>query len=129
MVRRSFGCVTAAPRYLNPHHAPHNPPSGSPGRRPGSVRRTTTVDALRPNELDQRLTLTGRGRDLITRPDGTTEVAATASSHTECAYPGGPVIQSVATEPEVSGLDTLIGRIASTGFRAAIDAGTSAKPG
>jgi Protein of unknown function (DUF2889) len=118
-----------AERYLDPSHGPHEPTSGSPTRRPGSVRRTTTVDSLRPNEADQRLTLLGRGRDLITYPDGRTEVAATASSHIEIAYTAGPVVQSVTTEPVVTGAETLVGRVASTGFRAAIDAGTSARHG
>jgi hypothetical protein len=34
-------------RYIDPRHGTHAPTTGTPARRPGSVRRTTTVDALR----------------------------------------------------------------------------------
>jgi hypothetical protein len=66
---------------------------------------------------------------LVTLPDGSTRVAATASSYVEIGYTAGPIVQSVETEPAVSGLDSLVGRVASTGFRAAIDEGTSATHG
>lgn len=75
------------------------------------------------------VTLDGRARDLITHQDGTTEVAATASSRVLVGYTAGPVVQSVQLEPAVGGLDGLVGRLASTGFRAAIDAETTARPG
>jgi hypothetical protein len=87
------------------------------------------VDALRPTELDSQLTLLGRARDLVTHPDGTTSVVATASSRVELDYTGGAIVQTVQTDPEVRGLETLVGRVASSGFRAAIDAGTSARHG
>jgi hypothetical protein len=116
-------------RYLDPRHGPHEPTSGTPARRPGSVRRTTTVDALRSEGLTRSLTLDGRARDLITHSDGRTEVAGTASSHIDIAYTGGPVVQAVRTEPVVQGLDALVGRVASTGFRAVIDDSTTAERG
>lgn len=93
------------------------------------MRRTSTVDALRPTELSRQLTLLGRARDLVTHADGSTSVMGTASSRVELDYTGGAVVQSVQTDPEVSGLETLVGRVASSGFRAAIDAGTSARHG
>ncbi|WP_035920382.1 hypothetical protein [Frankia sp. QA3] len=39
--------MPAVPR-THPRHGTHDPTAGTPPRRPGSVRRTTTVDMLRP---------------------------------------------------------------------------------
>ncbi|MCW2524836.1 MAG: hypothetical protein JWO63_3171 [Frankiales bacterium] len=119
----------AEQRYLDPRHGPHEPTTGTPPRRPGSIRRTSTVDSLRTMAGDRRLALHGRARDLLTRADGTTEVAATARTLVEIAYTAGPIVQRVETEPPVSGLAGLTGRLASTGFRAAIDEETSASRG
>jgi hypothetical protein len=47
----------------------------------------------------------------------------------ELAYTGGAVVQAVRTTPEVAGIDALVGKVATTGFRAVIDAGTAAKRG
>jgi hypothetical protein len=114
---------------LDPRHGPHEPTTGTPNRRAGSVRRTTTVDALRPRGIDEGLTLVGRGRDLLTAPDGTTTVAATASTEVSLAYRGGAVVQSVSTTPEVSNVEALVGKVATTGFRAVIDNQTGAERG
>src|ERR1700712_4618454 len=94
-------------RYLDPRHGPHEPTTGTPPRRPGSVRRTTTVDALRPRSLHEGLHLTGRGRDLVTHPDGSVEVASTAEMEVELAYTAGAVVQAIRTDPPVKGLDAL----------------------
>ena len=62
--------MAIAGRYIDPRHGPHEPITGTPARRRGSVRRTSTVDAIRPNGL--RRSLPGReARDLVTDPDGT----------------------------------------------------------
>lgn len=116
-------------RYLDPRHGPHEPTTGTPPRRPGSVRRTSTVDALRPSELHEGLTLLGRSRDLVTRPDGSTVEAGRAEMEVELAYTGGAVVQSVRTTPEVAGIDALVGKVATTGFRAVIDSDTAAERG
>jgi hypothetical protein len=119
----------AAERYLDPRHGPHEPTTGTPARRPGSIRRTSTVDSLRTQAGDRRLTLQGRARDLVTHADGRAEVVGAASTRVEIAYTAGPIVQMVETQPPVAGLDGLVGRLASTGFRAAIDDETSATRG
>ncbi|MGX7679266.1 DUF2889 domain-containing protein [Jatrophihabitans sp. DSM 45814] len=114
---------------LHPAHGPHEPTTGTPRRRPGSVRRTSTIDSLRSGDLDRRVSLAGRARDLITHMDGTTTVAGSARMAVDIAYTGGPVVQEIETTPHVVGVENLIGRIASAGFRAAIDADTTAAHG
>jgi hypothetical protein len=119
----------AVDRYLDPRHGPHEPTTGTPQRRAGSVRRTTTVDALRPRNLHEGLELFGRGRDLVTHHDGSATVVGHAEMEVELSYTGGAVVQKIHTAPDVTGLDALVGRIATTGFRAVIDTDTSAQRG
>ena len=54
------------------------PASATPARRPGSVRRTTTHDSLRPDGLRGPVSVLAQGRDLRTRPDGATDIVAVA---------------------------------------------------
>src|SRR5262245_62065150 len=49
---------------------PHNPVEPAPPRRPGSVRRTSTIDTFRPHGFDAEADVVGRARDLLTTPDG-----------------------------------------------------------
>jgi hypothetical protein len=119
----------AEERYLDPRHGPHEPTTGTPPRRPGSIRRTSTVDSLRISTGDRRLTLQGRARDLLTRLDGSSEAVGAASTLVEIAYTAGPIVQHVETSPPVAGLAGLTGRLASTGFRAAIEEQTTAARG
>jgi hypothetical protein len=103
-------------------------PSGSPGpasstppRRPGSVRRTTTHDSTRPDGLDGPVELRARGRDLLTRLDGSTVVLDEAGLEiTAAPYIEGRLARIV-TDPHQPGLETLVGRSAYAGFRRAID--------
>jgi hypothetical protein len=116
-------------RYLDPRHGTHAPTRGSPARRRGSVRRTTTVDARRPAGVAAGLSLFGQGRDLVTHADGTADVVDRASTEVEVRYTGGPIVHAIRTEPSVDGTQALIGRVASTGFRAVIDSSVGASPG
>jgi hypothetical protein len=84
-----------------------------PARVPGSVRRTTSIDMTMPGEL----TLTGRARDLLTAPDGTTTVLDSASFDARVDDDGGQVIRAMSATPSVDGLDTFVGRSASRGYR------------
>lgn len=115
-------------RFIDPRHGTHDPTSGTPARRPGSVRRTTTMDSLRPHGF-RGLTLAGRGRDLLTRADGSALVLTAATAEVEIEYADGPVVRAVRTDPPAEGLDSLVGRLASTGFRAVIDEAVSVRPG
>ncbi len=116
-------------RYVDPRHGTHAPTTGSPARRSGSVRRTTTVDARRPAGMAAGLSLFGAGRDLVTHADGTARVVARAATEVEVRYTAGPVVHAIRTDPPVEGVEALIGRVASTGFRAVIDEAVDATPG
>jgi len=116
-------------RYIDPRHGTHEPTTGTPARRPDSVRRTTTVDSLRPNGIGERLILRGTGRDLVTRADGTVETALDGHVELELAYEGGATVKAISTSPEVAGVDALIGKRATTGFRAVIDDDTASERG
>jgi Protein of unknown function (DUF2889) len=98
---------------IDPRHGTPGPTRGTPARVPGSVRRTLSIDMTLPDEL----TLVGRARDLHTRPDGTVEVVDTASFDARVDYLGGQVIRSLQATPDISGLDTFVGRSASRGYR------------
>src|SRR3954467_13818634 len=64
-----------------------SPATATPARRPGSVRRTTTHDSLRPDGLQGPVTVVARGRDLRTTPDGGTTVLDTARLDLEVSHP------------------------------------------
>jgi hypothetical protein len=88
---------------------------------PGSVRRTVTVDILRPHGLDAELVLIGRGRDLLTAADGTTRVLDAAEVEATIDYADAQRVTAISSDPAIPDLEQLVGRSSSTGFRAAID--------
>ncbi len=90
---------------------------GSPRRRAGSVRRTTSVDILRPDGPGGVLVLAGAGRDLATDPDGTPREVATGSTEVAIDYVGDRSITSISAAPSVAGLEDLVGVRAGSGFR------------
>jgi hypothetical protein len=96
------------------------PAASTPARRPGSVRRTTTHDSTRPDGLEGPVTLVARGRDLLTRDDGTTAVLDAARLEVVGDFSGG-LLRHLATEPTEPGLASLVGRSAYAGFRKAVD--------
>ncbi len=98
---------------------PHDPAPGAPLRARDSIRRTSTIDASRPEGLLGTLVLDGRARDLhtgrhVTRVLGEAMVQATAD---------GPSrrLLSIATSPEVPELQALLGTVVGPGFRARVD--------
>jgi len=68
-------------RNLDERHGTHDPVDFTPDRFPGSVRRTTTIEMLRPDGVRRDLRLHGRGRDLLTAADGTTAILDEADMH------------------------------------------------
>jgi hypothetical protein len=108
-------------RDLHPRHGIHEPSSGTPARLPGSVRRTTTIDMLRPAGPHGPLELAGRGRDLLTESDGAGRVLASASCHAVIDFPGGRLLEELSTTPPRP-LDGLLGTRVSSGFRGLLDA-------
>jgi hypothetical protein len=92
----------------------------TPPRRPRSIRRTTTHDCLRHDGLAGPVTVDARGRDLLTRADGTAQVLGTARLDMRADYRAGTII-SITCDPPHPGLGTLAGARAHAGFRRAID--------
>src|SRR5215208_2478053 len=104
---------------LHPLHGIHEPARGTPQRRPGSVRRTSSIDLTRdPGSLDP-VYLHGRARDLKTAHDGTATQIGGAQLRATVEMIAR-VIQHINIEPRVPGM-RLVGAPAMSGFRAAVD--------
>ncbi|MFA5883379.1 MAG: DUF2889 domain-containing protein [Acidimicrobiia bacterium] len=99
---------------------PHNPVLPAPSRTPGSVRRTSTIDTSRPAGIMGPPDIDARVRDLWTTPDGSATVVAEASI---AAHLNGPAheLVTIASTPEVPGLQALVGVVVGPGFRAKVD--------
>lgn len=105
---------------LHPLHGIHEPTQHTPQRRPGSVRRTSSIDMTRdPGSLDP-LYLEGRGRDLKTAHDGTASEIGQARMRATVEMIAR-VVQHIEIEPAVPGMSHLVGAPAMSGFRAAAD--------
>ncbi len=98
--------------------APRDPALAPPRRRPGSVRRTSTVTMTWPGGLGTPLHLDGRCRDLVTPLSGAPTVAARADLHVVSGLERR--IEGIASEPAVDGLERLVGCKAGGNLRAAI---------
>jgi hypothetical protein len=82
------------------------------------VRRTSSLDSGRPDGAGGPLVIDARARDLITAVDGTTTEHHVAIRLT--VDEASREIVSVRAEPELPGLDTLVGRPSGAGFRRAL---------
>ena len=101
-------------------YGPARPTTPAPARPAGSVRRTTTIDTHRPEGLLGPPVVEARGRDLVTRPDGT--VGAVAVAHVAARLDGpAHTLLMIGSDPEVAGLDDLVGATVGPGFRAKVD--------
>ena len=107
-------------RPLHPRHGIHEPTSGTPARRAGSVRRTSTVDMVRPDGLGGPLVLAGRGRDLRTGDSGEAHTVSEASVRAVVDFVGGRLLRELSTDP-ARPLDALLGARVSSGFRGRLD--------
>jgi hypothetical protein len=114
---------------LDPRLGTTAPTSSTPHRRPGSIRRTSTFDSTRPSGLDREIVQVGRARDLYTAPDGSAVTLASARLDLTSEYTDGPIVQALRLTPDAPGLDALVGRRASTGFRAVIDEAVDVRRG
>lgn len=92
---------------------------GTPPRRPGSARRTSTIDMVWPGGIGTPLHLVGRARDLLTSSTGAAVVAAEA----EMLVTVGPerTIESIATVPHRPRIEKLVGVRGGSYLRSAID--------
>jgi len=63
-----------SPAVDRPEAGPQHPVRSTPARAPGSVRRTTSLDIVRPDGLTGPVLADVRGQDVATAADGTTRV-------------------------------------------------------
>jgi Protein of unknown function (DUF2889) len=113
-------------RRLDPRHGTHDPVQSTPDRLPGSIRRTTTIDMIRPDGIRRELVLMGHGRDLVTDAAGGVTVVDEASMEVAIDFLDAVCVRSIVTTPEIGGLEQVVGRAAAAGFRAAVDAAINA---
>jgi hypothetical protein len=88
-------------------------------RRPGSVRRTSTLDMDRPDGVDGDVILTGAARDLLTTsPDTTPRVLEEAGLRGRVDFVHGRTVTTLAAVPDDERrVHELVGRAAASGFR------------
>src|SRR5262249_45808301 len=93
--------------------------AGTPARAPGSVRRTSTIDMVWPGGFGTPLHLVGRSRDLLTPRAGAPRVLDEASM----AVGMGEyrTITSIEVTPQRDGIAGLLGAVAGSEMRGAID--------
>lgn len=94
---------------------PRGPGLTAPARRPGSVRRTLTLDFTWPEGMDGDVVVDGRARDLLTSAEAVVDTAETATL--EVRTDRRRVITAVRSRPELEGLDGLVGAASMSGFR------------
>jgi Protein of unknown function (DUF2889) len=94
---------------------PRGSGASAPPRRPGSVRRTATLDFTWPDGLAGNTVLDGRARDLRTTDDGAATVLAQAAL--PMVTDPGRIIREISSTPGVGGLPSLVGESAMSGFR------------
>lgn len=114
-------------RGLHPRHGTHNPTTSTPARAAASLRRTTTVDLLRPGGAGGEVIVDGRGRDLVTVPDstapaGSAVVIAAAAVRARIDYPDNCRLTAIEVDPAEPGAERLLGATVGPGFRAKVGA-------
>jgi hypothetical protein len=108
-------------RTIHPRHGIHEPTGSTPVRARGSVRRTSTIDTLRPDGLLGDVVLVGRARDLLTGADGAARVLGEAALLARVRFVPDRTLVALRTLPEAREAAALIGVRASSGFRAELD--------
>jgi Protein of unknown function (DUF2889) len=93
--------------------------TGTPARRPGSVRRTSTIDMVWPGGYGTHLHLVGRARDLLTPTAGEASVLDEATMLVE--IPGSRTVGAIEVTPERPGIEGLVGCVGGSDLRNAID--------
>lgn len=99
--------------------APRTPAGPSPVRRPGSVRRTSTIYVDWPDGRGGLARLRGRSRDLLTPVDGGAPLVLAEDAMEARAE--HRLIRAIAADPPRAGLEALVGARAGGHLREAID--------
>ena len=100
--------------------APRNPYGPAPLRRPGSIRRTSSIDVSWPDGDRGPMCLQGHARDLVTPSDGSPPRFGAEDRIEVAATPIREILALSACPPRPA-LAGLVGRRAGSHFRAAID--------
>jgi len=118
----------AGPRPRTPHqgHGPREPAESVPEALPGSVRRTATLDILRPDGLDGQIVLRGEARDARWDDGGEEAVLAAVTVDATVAVAPAPTLVTLASRPARPALERLAGRAALSGLRGALRAAVPA---
>jgi hypothetical protein len=95
---------------------PHHPTTGTPARRPGSCRRTSSIDSSRPDGLHADVRIDGRARDLVTNESGA--VASASEVHLSAVIDPSRALVSATSDPPVAGFEALVGVSVASGWRA-----------
>lgn len=93
---------------------PHDPVRAVPVRAPGSIRRTSSIDTIRPDGLKKASVVTGRARDLLTDRHGAATVLGETTLRARLA-PGGLIEEAESTPP--TALAGLLQSTVRSGFR------------
>ena len=93
--------------------------TGTPARRPGSIRRTASIDMVWPDGFATNLQLVGRARDLVTTTAG--EPVVVAAAELLATIGAERRVESIETLPERPGIEGLVGTQGGTYLRSAID--------
>jgi hypothetical protein len=105
--------------FLPEAAGPHDPVAATPARRPGSIRRTSSIDTARPGGLRGDAVVDARARDLRTDPDGTGHLVAEATLRVR--LDAGRRVLAIEADPPLPALERLVGSSAGSGFRARVD--------
>jgi hypothetical protein len=103
---------------MNDGAAPRHPYGPSPLRKPGSIRRTSSIDTDWPEGQGNPMHMQGHARDLITQPDGS-ELIVAEDQVDVIATPMREIVQ-ISTPATRADLSPLIGKRAGGHLRAAI---------
>jgi len=106
--------------FLPEAGGPSEPVPATIDRRPGSVRRTSTIDTARPDGFRGDLVMTARARDLRTASDATSVVINQVDLSLRVDGSNRQVL-SVASHPALPGLDQLVGCPVGPGFRSRVN--------
>ncbi|MFT4265267.1 MAG: DUF2889 domain-containing protein [Nocardioides sp.] len=112
--------TSAGPAVLGPAGA-------APARRPGSIRRTSTIDCSWPSGTGAETVLEGRARDLVTLDDGRTR--SLGDARLDVVTGRDKRIVSIASMPVLPGLADLVESHSISGYRAGLAAAAPAEVG
>lgn len=95
--------ITVPPELL-----PNGPAVAAPARRPGSVRRTSTIDSTWPDGMEANRTVIGRSRDILTPLDGSEPVVLGEDVLIATVAPDRQIV-AMETQPPRAGVQVLVG--------------------